>query len=126
MAIPDLSDIPELSPVAPNVEYDLKITKAKEIKSKNTGREGILIICDIAGEENAENLLHTLWLPNDGDEEGKQKTMWRMIKEFLSSIGAPTDGMETEELEGMSFSAILGQEKDDRTGRMRNTIQRVV
>jgi len=126
MRIPDLSEIPDLEPVAANVEYDLKITKAKDITSNRTGREGIMLVCQIMGEENAENLIHRIWLPNDSDPEDKQKTMWRMIKEFLGSIGASTDGLETEELEGMEFSAILGQEKNEQNGRIVNTIQRVV
>lgn len=124
MRIPDLSDIPELEPVSPNVEYDLRITTAKDVTSNRTGREGIMLVCEILGEENAENLIHRLWLPMDGDDEEKQKTMWRMIKEFLSAIGAPTDGLDTDELKGLEFSAILGQEQDN-NGKLRNNIQRV-
>jgi hypothetical protein len=124
MRIPDLSDIPELEPVSPNVEYDLRVIAVKDITSNKTGREGIMLVCDILGEENAENVIERLWLPMDGDDEEKQKTMWRMIKEFLGSIGAPTDGLDTDELKGLEFSAILGQEQDDK-GRIRNNIQRV-
>lgn len=125
MRIPDLSDIPDLRPVAPNSEYDLRIARAKETKSQKTGREGILLICEIVGEENAENLMHTLWMPMEGDEPHKAQTMWRMIKEFLNAIGLPTDGVDTSDFEGMEFSAILGLEQD-LSGRERNTIQRVV
>lgn len=125
MRIPDLSDIPELTPAAPNTEYDLRVIKSKSTKSNRTGREGILLIVEILGEENTENIMHTLWLPMEGDDPGKAQTMWRMIKEFLNSVGLPTDGLEISEFEGLEFSAILGLETDDK-GRERNFIQRVV
>jgi hypothetical protein len=125
MRIPDLSDIPEQAPVAEGVEYDLRITKVKDVVSNKTGREGIMLICEVIGEENAESVFERLWLPMDGDDETKARTMWRMVKEFLISIGAPTDGLDASELEGIEFSAILGIENDDK-GRPRNFIQRVV
>lgn len=125
MRIPDLSDIPEQAPVAEGVEYDLRITKVKDVVSNKTGREGIMLICEVIGEENAESVFERLWLPMDGDDETKARTMWRMVKEFLISIGAPTDGLDASELEGIEFSAILGIENDDK-GRPRNFIQRVI
>jgi hypothetical protein len=124
MRIPDLSDIPELGPVAPDTEYDLRIVGAKNIQSKRTGREAALFICEILGEENAENVLHSLWLPMESDDASKQKTMWRMVKEFLSAVGLPTDGFELEDAIGTEFSAILSLGEDDK-GRKRNEILRV-
>ena len=124
MRIPDLSEIPDLEPVAANQEYDLRIIRAKDVKSERTGREGILLICEIQGEPNAENLMHTLWLPMDSDDEHKAGTMWRMIKEFLSSVGASTDGLDTSDLEGLEFSAVLGQENDP-NGKTRNVFQSI-
>lgn len=124
MRIPDLSNIPELAPVAPDTEYDLKIASAKSVTSQKTGREGIMFICEITGEENAEPIFHRLWLPMEGDDDKKQQTMWRMIKEFLAAVGLPTDGFEIEDAVGTEFSAILSLTPDDK-GRKRNEILRV-
>ena len=119
--IPNLSDIPELKPVE-NGEYDLRIIKAKTSTSKRTGRNGALLIIDIMDEENAPNIMHTLWFGNDGqytdDDEDKSNMMWRMVKEFLTAIGMDADGdIEPDAFIGVEFSAALryldGMETDE-------------
>jgi hypothetical protein len=113
--IPDLSDIPELSPVAPG-EYDLRIIQAKETKSNRTGRTGIMMICEIVGEDNAQNLIETMWLPMDSDDEVKKTKMYRMIKDRLEAIGLPTTGTNVTDFAGAEFSAILDLETSDEYG----------
>jgi len=109
--IPNLKDIPEQVPVEPG-EYDLRVTKAKKTQSARTGRNGILLVCDIAEEDNALNLMHTLWFGNDGDytadDDDKSNLMWRMVKEFLRGVGLDEDGdLELEDFDGLEFSAYL-------------------
>ena len=122
--LPNTSDIPELRPVEPG-EYDLRVLRAKETESKKTGRKGIMLIIDIEGEDNAEDIINTLWLPMAADDEDKTKIMLRMIKEFVVAVGLPEDGsVELDDFVDLSFSAALEIE-DNEFGR-RNTIKRIL
>lgn len=122
--IPDLSDVPELSPVAEG-EYELRVTKAKMNESKRTGRKGIMLVCEIVGEDNADNLIETMWLPMPSDDPDKAQTMSRMLKERLIALGLPTDGSnELEDFQDLEFSAFLEYEEDDTYGN-RNVIKRI-
>lgn len=121
--IPDLSEIPDLSPILPTSsdtkscgEHDIRVIKAQGTSSKKNGRNGILLVCDIIGEDEASNLMHTLWFGNFGDynkdDEDKSNLMWRMVKDFLRAVGLSEDGnLEAEDFEGLEFSAEL--EYDD-------------
>ena len=137
--IPNLSDIPDRKPVEAG-EYDLRITKAKETKSKKSGRYGCMLIIEIDGEDNAENIFHTLWYGNykdyQGDDDDKNNTMWRMVKDFLRALGLdPEDETDEEDLVGLEFTADVGyndgMDTDDdgkpiKVGNPRNEILRVV
>jgi hypothetical protein len=137
--IPNLSDIPDKKPVEAG-EYDLSITKAKETKSKRTGRYGCQLIIQIEGEDNASNIFHTIWYGNykdfQGDDEDKSNTMWRMVKDFLRSLGLdPEEETDESDLVGLEFTADVsysdGIETDDdgkqiKVGNPRNEIVRVV
>jgi len=137
--IPNLSDIPDKKPVEAG-EYDLRITKAKETKSKNTGRYGCQLIIQIEGEDNASDIFHTLWYGNykdfQGDDTDKSNTMWRMVKDFLRSLGLdPEEETDESDLVGLEFTADVsysdGTDVDDdgkpiKVGNPRNEIVRVV
>jgi len=137
--IPNLSDIPDKKPVESG-EYDLRINKASETKSKNTGRYGCQLICQIDGEDNASNIFHTLWYGNfkdyQGDTEEKNNLMWRMVKDFLRALGLdPEEETDAEDLVGIEFTAELGyndgMDVDDdgkpiKVGNPRNEILRIV
>ena len=108
-AIPNLSTIKDLAPVQTG-EYDLRIIKAQNTTGKKTGRNGILCVIDIVGEDNASNIMHTLWFGNDGkytkDDDDKSDKMWRMVKDFLGAIGLNRDGeVELDEFTDLSFTA---------------------
>lgn len=110
--IPNLSDIPDKKPVEAG-EYDLRISKAKEVKSKNTGRYGCQLICQIDGEDNASDVFHTLWYGNfkdfQGDDAEKSNTMWRMVKDFLRTLGLdPEEETDESDLVGLEFTSELG------------------
>lgn len=137
--IPNLSEIPDRKPVDAG-EYDLRITKAKETKSNNTGRYGCMLIIEIDGEDAADNILHTLWYGNykdfQGDDEDKNNMMWRMVKDFLRALGLdPEQETEESDIEGLEFTADVGfndgMDTDDdgnpiKVGNPRNEILRVV
>lgn len=137
--IPNLSEIPDKKPVEAG-EYDLRISKVKETKSKNTGRYGCMLVIDIEGEDNADSIFHTLWYGNykdyQGDDDDKSNTMWRMVKDFLRALGLDPDN-ETDEsdLVGLEFTAEVsyndGMSTDDdgnpiKVGNPRNEIIRIV
>jgi hypothetical protein len=136
--IPNLSDIPDKAPVEAG-EYDLRIFKVKETKSQRTGRYGCMLVCEIDGEDNANNVFHTLWYGNykdfQGDDEEKNNMMWRMVKDFLTSLGLdPNAETDESDLVGLEFSADLsyndGMSTDDdgnpiKVGQPRNEILRI-
>jgi len=136
--IPNLSDIPDKAPVEAG-EYDLRIFKVKETKSNRTGRYGCMLVCEIDGEDNANNVFHTLWYGNykdyQGDDEEKNNMMWRMVKDFLTSLGLdPNEETDESDLVGLEFSADLsfndGMSTDDdgnpiKVGQPRNEIARI-
>ncbi len=136
--IPNLADIPDKKPVEAG-EYDLRITKVKETKSNRTGRYGCMLIINVDGEDNADTIFHTLWYGNykdfQGDDEDKNNMMWRMVKDFLSSLGLdPNEETDESDIVGLEFSADVGyndgMDTDDdgnavRVGQPRNEILRV-
>ena len=137
--IPNLSDIPDKNPVEAG-EYDLRIVKVREIKSKNTGRYGCQLIIQIDGEDNAADIFHTLWYGNykdfQNDDKEKNNLMWRMVKDFLRAVGLdPEEETDEEDLIGLEFTAELGfnngMDTDDngnsvRVGSPKNEILRVI
>ena len=137
--IPNLSEIPDKTPVKAG-EYDLRITKVKETKSKKSGRYGCQLIIEIDGEDNANTIFHTLWYGNykdfQSDDEDKSNMMWRMVKDFLRYLGLdPENETDESDLVGLEFTAELsyndGMDTDDdgnpiKVGSPRNEILRVV
>ena len=136
--IPNLADIPDKKPVEAG-EYDLRVTKVKETKSNRTGRYGCMMIIEVDGEDTADTIFHTLWYGNykdfQGDDEDKNNMMWRMVKDFLASLGLdPNEETDESDLVGLEFTADLGyndgMDTDDdgnpiKVGQPRNEILRV-
>ncbi len=123
MKVPNLSDIPDISPVEPG-EYDLYIRQAKDTKSNDGSREGLMLVIDIQGVENAETIFDTIWFPNASDDEDKAAMMWRMIKERIIALGLdPAEENENSDFVGISFTAKLGV--DTYQGKTKNIIERI-
>jgi len=121
--IPSLTDIPDRAPVEPG-NYDLVVKKAKKGQNKDGDRDCLMLVCEVVDEPNADAIFHKLWFPKASEDQTKQQTMWRMVKEFIQAIGIdPDSGADPEDFEGIEFSANVDLE-DDEYGR-RNTIQRV-
>lgn len=124
MQIPNLSDIPDLEPVSED-EYNLKIVSAQDTISGNTGREGIKMVIYNLDKDNALPIFHSIWLPMEGDDDTKAQTMWRMIKEFLISLGLNPGDISTEELQGIEFTGLVGLQKNNLSGADENVLKRV-
>ena len=136
--IPNLSDIPDRKPVDAG-EYDLRVSKVKETKSNRTGRYGCMLIVEVDGEDNADTIFHTLWYGNykdfQGDDDEKNNMMWRMVKDFLATLGLdPNEETDESDLVGLEFTADVGyndgMDTDDdgnpiKVGQPRNEILRV-
>jgi len=144
MIIPALSEIKDKAPVEPG-EYELRINKVKLTKSNRTGRCGCMLIINIEGQDDAETIFHTLWYGNfddgagnsyDGDDEDKNNTMWRMVKDFIRALGLdPENETDESDLVGLEFTAEIGYNDgmgtdDDgnpvKLGQPRNEILRVL
>ena len=120
--IPNLSAIPDLKLAEGGREYDLRITTAKAIDSKKTGREGVLLVCSFVDEENVQNMMHQIWFGNTekytDDDEEKSTDMWRRVKEFVRALGFnPDQDLEVEDFKNLEFTAIIdvndGTETDE-------------
>ena len=121
MQIPDLSNIPDLKPVEPG-EYDIRVKKASDTTSN--GRKGIMLVCDIVDVNDADTLFHTIWMPKETEDEGKQNIMYRMVKDFIVAVGLDPSNVATQDFEGLEFSAFL--DIDEYEGREKNVIKRIV
>ena len=98
------------------------------------------MIIEIAGEDNASSIFHTLWYGNykdyQGDDEEKSNNMWRMVKDFTRSLGLdPDNEIDESDLIGLEFTADVGyndgMDTDDdgnpiKVGQPRNEILRIV
>jgi hypothetical protein len=117
--IPNLSEIPELGPVAKGF-YDLRVTSAKH-KKFDTGAEAINLSIEVIDEENAETVWHKLWLPTDKDEQSKVTNKWRQIKDAMEKMNldfSDATGLDyiafAQLFEGAEFNAELDLEPDYR------------
>ena len=125
--IPNLSHIKDLTVLnldSPK-EMDLIITKMMT-KKCNSGRIGALFIIQIEGEDNAKAIMHQVNFGNFGeyqdDDENTNETMWRMLKEFIRSLGLdPEEEHPEEDFEDLEFVGLVGYESgevEDDNGNM--------
>lgn len=106
MRIPDLSDIQEQQ-AQPEGEYDFKVVSAKDVISKNTGREGIRLGIQLVGISAAKMVNESMWLPMDSDDEAKAEVMWRMLKERIRAFDLPDSGCRTEDFIGLEKRGVF-------------------
>ena len=107
-------------------EFDLRITHAME-KDYDSGAKALLLFIEIVGEDNADDIVHSLWLPTDLDTPKKARNKLLKVKEFMEAAGMDTS-METdpEDFKDMSLTAMLKQEPNYRdASKMDNVIDRV-
>ena len=109
MRIPNLSEIPDLTPV-PAGEYGLRITKSSMKMNKDETRSAHTMSIKVLGEENILPITHNLWFgsADAGDDEEKAENMNRRAKEFYNALGIDTSGeIEMEDFVSCEFTALL-------------------
>ncbi len=126
MKIPNLSEIPDLTPVPPG-EYDIQIVKAEMKQNKDKDRTGLMLTCKILNEENTLPVRHNIWFGNTTDDEEKAEGMNRRAKQFIESVGLDAAGeTEAEDFVNLEFTALLKVAADFFDGTDVNEISRVV
>ena len=125
--------IPELSKIKDKLvikmdspkEMDLIITKMYTDKWKS-GQPCANFIISMDGEDDAKEIFHACGFGNFGDfqefEEEKSETIWRMLKEFIRSLGLdPDEEHPAEDFEDLEFVGLVGYnsgETEDDNGNM--------
>lgn len=89
--------------VVPEGTYDLRIKRADIKPSKNKpGAINVVVILEIDGEPDAENIFHYISLPNSDDEEKSKNFKALQMKRFLHWFKIPFDsnGFSLEDFAG--------------------------
>lgn len=112
LPIEDIDQIQEDQPV-PEGEYNLVIIDAKEKQDESGNVKGLLVICEIEGQDNAANVLHNISLPLPGDEDTKISNKLKFIKRFVQLFKIPTQGgkLNLADFPGKRAKAFLTQEE---------------
>jgi len=125
--IPELSKIKDkkvLKLDSPK-EMDLIITKMYTDKWKS-GQHCANFIISMDGEDDAKEIFHACGFGNFGDfqdfDEDKSETIWRMLKEFIRSLGLdPDEDHPAEDFEDLELVGLVGYETgevEDDNGNM--------
>jgi len=105
----NVEGVPDLEVVAPN-EYEVKIVSAKIATYDNAKGKGNMVQLSFAipSEELAKPVYHTLFMPNDEDNDLQVADKKRRFKGFFEAFGMPLSGeLELEEMTGMTGWAFL-------------------
>jgi len=94
--------------IAPEGRYDLLVESAAVKHNDNTGKDNVLVVLSVEGDEEYANVLFNLSLPQEGDEDTSRNFKLLQIKRFCHQfqIGLD-DGLNTEEFSGSRASANL-------------------
>lgn len=120
-----LDDVQESLP-APEGEYDLKIIKAVEGKSKSgTKMVTITIAFDDSDAGDAPPFMH--WLRDPGDiEDEDQRRMTALEAKRFAQVFDLSDDWEADDLQGETGTCFVGQETgDDNVTRNRLRLPRL-
>lgn len=112
LPIENIDEIQEDQPV-PEGEYNLVIIDAKEKQDESGAVKGLLVICEIEGQENAANVLHNISLPMPIDDPTKVTNKLKFIKRFVQLFKIPTQGgkLNLADFAGKRAKAFLTQEE---------------
>ena len=131
--IKNLADLPEMI-LMPDGEYNLRIIRSMKSKPAKTGRNGLMLVHNFIDEDNAIDLIETMWFGNDdpseegaytGDDDSKSDLMWRMFQDRLKAWDMNSDGdLEPEDFVGIEFSAYVVIE-DDGEYPAKNVIKKI-
>ena len=98
-------------------EMDLIITKMIMGKC-NSGRTKADFIIQIDGEDDAKAIFHSMNFGNHGeyqdDDDDVNETMWRMLKEFIRSLGLdPEEEHPAEDFEDLEIVGLVGYDSGE-------------
>lgn len=109
--------------VVPEGTYDLRIKRADPKPSKkNPDATNIVVILEIDGEPDAEDIFHYIALPHPSDEDKSRNFKGLQMKRFLHWFKIPFDsnGFSVEDFPGAT--ARLPVMVDEYEGRTKNVI----
>lgn len=125
----NLEDVPDLSAVPGDREYQLKVSDAKVGTSsgqKTAGQQYVLVYFNIMDESDTKRVTYPIMLPSPEEDEDTNNGRKRQMKAFLQALGFDiSTGFNVEELVGETCWAILDVEEDAQYGE-RNNIKRFV
>ena len=117
----DYDAVQENQPV-PEGEYTLVIDNVKEKQDDAGNIKGLLVICQIVGADDAQNVMHNLSLPLDTDDETKRKNKLLFMKRLLTLFNIPfSGGIDLQQFPGKQAKCFLTQE--DYQGTISNKIK---
>ena len=107
-------------------EVDIKIKSVKHAATKkDPSKSGITVTFEVMDDENVSDSI--FWWTECPVQEGENfVNNLRRLKHFFEAFGIDTDeGIELDDLKGLTGSALLGVEDSDEYGE-RNVIKRFV
>jgi hypothetical protein len=115
-------EIKEQQPVAEG-EYTLVISDVREKLDNDTqDLKGLLVICEIEGNDEAANVLHNLSFPLQSDDLEKIKNKMLFMKRFLTHFSIPfNNGIDLDTFVGKRAKCNLVLE--DYQGTISNKIK---
>lgn len=127
ITIPSLTDVPELGPV-PDGEYTLRV--AGVINKMTSGDNGkpqrpyFNIMLEVVGEDSAEMVFHSLFMPLPSDMDNVAIRMLNDLKKFVKACDGNTDAPDPDEWLNAEFDAYLVQKEFN--NRVSNEIKNYV
>ncbi len=106
-------------------QYDLRVTKAENVKSKK-GKDMLHLMVKVDGEEEAAPINLYILHPVEEEEQSyrfRMRDMMRLAALFGLAEFDYTDEDQIADLVGKDFSCFLNLETDDETGDERNTLR---
>ncbi len=105
-------------------EVVVRIVVVPEIKdSAKTGGKFLQLRLEVEGEPYAKEIYHVIMFPAPGDSEKKVNSRRNALADFYSAFGIDPQNAETEEMVGLTASAIL-KETDDEEYGLKNSVRR--
>jgi hypothetical protein len=121
----DTENAPEFKSLPEGTEVEVRIVKA-EVKNSQKGDPMLALRFDIPSEPYSKDINHFIMLPNNQDTDKVKAQKQNRLKEFKAAFNLPPAGpISTDDMEGGSAWAILGEEDNSEFGKQ-NKIKRFV
>jgi len=125
----DLGDAQELE-LMDEGEAKSRISRADIVENKsNPGRRNLRVVIDSPDNKLVDDVYQYIVVPEKSWQEADPKGYVRAVnrmKDFAECYGVNVAGGEVSRMVGAEGWVDWGQEMNDRTGRMQNTIRRFI